>query len=61
VSEPGLTNPWEPWQPLIDAIGPYYRSQLLATGDHARGELCDLDEGQRETVAAGGAQGCELA
>ena len=54
VSERGLTNPWEPWQRLIDSIGPYYRSQVLAAGDHARGELCDLDEGQRETVAAEG-------
>jgi hypothetical protein len=54
VSEPGLTNPWEPWQRLIDSIGPSYRGQLLAAGDHARGELFDLDEGQRETVAAEG-------
>ena len=54
MSERGLTNPWEPWQRLIDSIGPSYRGQLLAAGDHARGELFDLDEGQRETVAAEG-------
>jgi hypothetical protein len=54
VSEPGLRNPWEPWQRLIDSIGPYYRSQLLAARDLARGELCDLDDEQLETVAAEG-------
>jgi hypothetical protein len=49
-----VSNPWERWQRLIDSIGPYYRSQLLAARDQARGELCDLDEGQLETVAAEG-------
>jgi hypothetical protein len=54
VSEPGLTNPWEPWQQLIDSIGQNYRTQLLAARDRARGELRDLDEEQLETVAAKG-------
>ena len=54
MSERGLTNQWEPWQRLIDSIGPYYRAQLFAARDRARGELCDLDEEQLETVAAEG-------
>ena len=54
MSEPGLTNPWEPWQQLIDSIGQNYRTQLLAARDRARGELRDLDEEQLETVAAEG-------
>jgi hypothetical protein len=54
VSEPGLKNPWEPWQRLIDSIGPHYRTQLLAGRDRAKGELRDLDDEQLETVAAEG-------
>jgi hypothetical protein len=54
VSGPGLRNPWEPWQRLIDSIGPYYRGQLLAARDQARGALRDLDDEQLEAVAAEG-------
>jgi hypothetical protein len=54
VSEQGLTNRREPWQRLIDSIGPYYRAQLFAARDRARDELRDLDEEQLETVAAEG-------
>jgi len=58
VSEPGLTNQWEPWQRLIDSIGPYYRRQLLAARDRAKGELCELEE---EQLAALGAEGRRVA
>ena len=54
VSERGLTNRWEPWQRLIDSIGPYYRAQLFAARDRARDELRDLDEEQLEAIAAEG-------
>ena len=54
MSEPGLTNQWEPWQRLIDSIGPHYRTQLFTARDRARGELRDLDEEQLESVAAEG-------
>src|SRR5437588_4688166 len=54
MSERGLTNQWESWQRLIDSIGPYYRTQLFAARDGARGELRDLDEEQLESVAAEG-------
>ena len=54
MSEPGPTNPWEPWQRLIDSIGPHYRSQLLAARDRARGELRDLNEEELESIAAEG-------
>lgn len=54
VSEQGLTNRWEPWQRVIDSIGPYYRTQLFAARDRARDELCDLDEEQLEAIAAEG-------
>src|SRR5436305_3979911 len=54
MSERGLTNQWESWQRLIDSIGPYYRTQLFAARDRARGELRDLDEEQLESVAAEG-------
>jgi hypothetical protein len=54
MSERGLTNQWEPWQRLIDSIGPSYRTQLFAARDRARGELSDLDEEQLEVIAAEG-------
>ena len=54
MSEPGLTNRWEPWQRLIDSIGPYYRAQLFKARDHAKGELADLDDGQLGVIAAEG-------
>lgn len=54
MSERGLTNLWEPWQRLIDSIGPHYRSQLLAARDRARGELRELNEEQLESIAAEG-------
>ncbi len=54
MSEPGLTNQWEPWQRLIDSIGPYCRARLLAARDRARGELRDIDEEQLEAIAAEG-------
>ena len=54
MSEQGLTNRWEPWQRLIDSIGPYCRMQLFAARDRARDELCDLDEEQLEAIAAEG-------
>ena len=54
VSEQGLRNQWEPWQRLIDSIGPYYRGRLLAARDRARSELCELHEEELETVAAEG-------
>jgi hypothetical protein len=54
MSERGLTNQREPWQRLIDSIGPHYRTQLLAAPDRAKGELRDLDDEQLETVAAEG-------
>jgi hypothetical protein len=56
MSERGLTNQWESWQRLIDSIGPYYRTQLFAARDRARGELRNLDEEQLESVAAEGAR-----
>jgi hypothetical protein len=52
VSE--LTNPWEPWQRLIDAIGPDYRGQLFKARDRARNGLADLDEGELAAIASEG-------
>ena len=54
MSQPGLTNQWEPWQRLIDSIGPSYRSLLLAARDRARSELRDLNEEQLGSIAAEG-------
>src|SRR5450755_1678165 len=54
MSDPGVTNSWEQWRRLIDSIGPYYRTRLLAARDRARGGLRDLDEEQLESVAAEG-------
>ena len=54
MSERGLTNQWEPWQRLVDSIGPYYRARLLAARDRAKGELCDIEEEQLEAIAAEG-------
>jgi hypothetical protein len=44
VSESGLTNPWEPWQRLIDSIGPHYRAELFKARDRATQKFADLDE-----------------
>jgi hypothetical protein len=52
MSERGLTNRWGPWQRLIDSIAPYYGARLFAVRDRGRGELCDLEEGQLEAIAA---------
>ena len=49
-----MTNSWEPWQRLIDSIGPYYRRRLLAARDQAQSELSELDEEELETIAAEG-------
>jgi hypothetical protein len=54
VSEPGLTNPWEPWQRLIHSIGPHYRGQLFKACDCAKGELEDVDEEELVSIAAEG-------
>jgi hypothetical protein len=54
MSERGLRNQWGPWQRLIDSIGPYYRTQLLAARERARAELCDLAEEQLEAIAVEG-------
>jgi hypothetical protein len=54
VSELGLTNPWEPWQRLIDSIGPYYRGQLFRARDRANPKLAELDEEELESIAAEG-------
>lgn len=37
-------NQWEPWQRLIDAIGPHYRAQLFSARDRAKAEIDDLGE-----------------
>ena len=48
----GLTNQWEPWQRLIDSIGPYYGAQLFtARAGERRATHVDED---LETVAAEG-------
>ncbi len=54
MSERGLTNQWEPWQRLVDSIGPYYRARLLVARDRAKGELSDIEEEQLEAIAAEG-------
>ena len=45
-----LTNPWEPWQRLIDAIGPYYRGRLFKARDLAKAKLGELDEEEGSSV-----------
>jgi hypothetical protein len=54
VSESGVTNPWEPWQRLIDAIGPDYRRLLLKARDRAKAEIDVLDEDGLGSIAAEG-------
>jgi hypothetical protein len=54
VSEPGLTNPWELWQRLIDSIGPYYRGRLFSARDEAKREFGELDDQELGAIAAEG-------
>jgi hypothetical protein len=54
VSEPRLTNPWEPWQRLLDAIGPDYRRRLYKARQRARVELEGIDEQQLTAIASKG-------
>ena len=54
MSEPGVTNQWEPWQRLIDSIGPYYRGRLFNARDEARRELGELDDQELRAIAAEG-------
>jgi hypothetical protein len=54
VSEPGLTNPWEPWQRLLDSIGPEYRRRLYEARDRARAGLQELDEEELTGIASEG-------
>ena len=54
MSEPGLTNPWEPWQRLIDSIGPDYRRRLYKARARARPRLNDLDEHELASIASAG-------
>jgi hypothetical protein len=54
MSTPGLTNPWEPWQRLIDAIGPYYRERLFKARDRAKAKFGDLDEEELAALASEG-------
>lgn len=49
-----LTNPWEPWQRLIDSIGSYYRGRLFKARDRARNELADLGEEELAALASEG-------
>jgi hypothetical protein len=52
VSE--LTNPWEPWQRLIDSIGSYYRGGLFEARHQAKPKLADLDEEELGSIASQG-------
>jgi hypothetical protein len=52
VSE--LTNPWEPWQRLIDSIGSYYRGRLFKARDQAKAKLGELDEEELGAIASEG-------
>jgi len=52
VSESGLTNPWEPWQRLIDSIGPDYRTVPFRARDQAKAEIDDLDEEEFGLIAS---------
>ena len=54
MSEPGLTNPWQPSQRLIDSIGPYYRGRLFNARDEAKRELGELDDQELWVIAAAG-------
>jgi hypothetical protein len=54
VSEPGLTNPRQPWQRLIDSIGRYYRGRLFNARDEAKRELGELDDQELWVIAAAG-------
>ena len=54
MSEPSLTNPWEPWQRLLDSIGPDYRRRLYKARDRARVGLQELDEEQLAAIASEG-------
>jgi hypothetical protein len=49
-----LTNPWEPRQRLIDAIGPYYRGRLFQARDWAKARWGDLDEEELVVFASQG-------
>jgi hypothetical protein len=49
-----LTNPWEPWQRLIDSIGSYYRGRLFKARDQAKTELGELDEEELRAAASEG-------
>ena len=49
-----LTNPWEPWQRLIDSIGPYYRGRLFRARDQATAKLGELDEEELGAIASEG-------
>jgi hypothetical protein len=54
MSDRGLTNQWEPWQRLIDSIGPYYRDRLFEARDRANAKLDDLDEEELASLASEG-------
>ena len=49
-----LTNPWEPWQRLIDSIGSYYRGRLFKARDRATAKLGELDEEELGAIASEG-------
>ena len=55
-----LTNPWEPWQRLIDSIGSYYRGRLFEARDQAKAKLGELDErsSTRSPPRAAGSHAC---
>ena len=42
MSESRSTNPWKPWQRLLDPIGPDYRRQLLKARNRATRAIDDL-------------------
>ena len=54
MSEPGLTNPWEPWQRLLDSIGPEYRRCLYKARNRAGARLQELGEEELAAIASEG-------
>ena len=52
MSEPGLTNPWEPWQRLLDSIGPDYRRRFHEARERAMRDNPAVLEELREAYFA---------
>ena len=54
MSERGLTNPWEPWQRLLDSIGPDYRRRFHEARERAMAGLAEFNEDELASIASEG-------